>query len=183
MGLSQTAAQVLTHAAGRPATLGEGRLICIDGPSGAGKTTLAAAVHLLAPDSVLLHTDAMLEGWDGLPGLSARLDALLRPLAAGHESQWHQWDWHASTWTQWHPVRPVPLLVLEGVGSAATQVADLVTTTVWVEAPEHLRLTRWWEREGEETIRFRDQWVADETALHRAERTRERADLLVDGTA
>lgn len=184
MGLSPSPARlVVEHALGQPPTLGSGRLVCVDGPAGAGKTTLAAGVAALVPDALVLHTDALLEGWRGLPGLGATLAAVLAPLARGEEASYREWDWHASTWGATRTVAPAPLVVLEGVGSAPARCADLVTTLVWVETPRDVRTARWWERDGEAMRPYWDDWFADETALHERERTRARADLVVDGTA
>jgi uridine kinase len=170
---------VLEHALSRPPTLGPGRLVCVDGLAGAGKSTLAR--DLAAEATVqLVHTDELLEGWGGLPGLAATLAGLLRPLAAGEPSAWTRWDWHASRWAESHPLSPGGLLVLEGVGSAPARVDALVTTLVWVEAPREERLRRWLVRDGEGMRPRWEQWLDDEEALHAREGTRARADLVHD---
>lgn len=173
------AAAVVARAESRPPTLGTGRLVCIDGLAGAGKTTLAAAIGRLRQDAVVLATDEMLEGWRGLPGIGASIEALLRPLAAGRTGRWRRWDWYADRWAEWHEVSPVPLLVLEGVGSAAAAYADLVTTLVWVEAPRDLRLERGIARDGERMREDWERWLEDEAALHERERAQDRADLVL----
>jgi len=170
---------VLDLALSRQPTLGTGRLVCIDGLAGSGKTTLARSLAALAPEAVVLGTDEMLEGWRGLPGLAASVEALLRPLAANRPGTWRRWDWHADRWAETRTVAPGPLLVLEGVGSAATAYRDLVTALVWVEAPLEVRLARWLERDGEEMRPHWDDWLADEAALHAREDTRSWADLVV----
>ncbi|WGX94455.1 uridine kinase [Nocardioides sp. L-11A] len=176
---SDLAAQVLATAFARPPTLGDGRLVCIDGLAGSGKTTLARGLAALAPEAVVLGTDEMLEGWRGLPGLGASVEALLRPLAAGRPGRWRRWDWYADAWAETRTVDPGPLLVLEGVGSAAAAYDELVTLLVWVEADRDVRLARWLERDGEGMRPHWDAWLADEEALHAREGTRDRADLVV----
>ena len=79
-------------------------------------------------------------------------------------------------------VEPVPLLVLEGVGSGASRFAPLQTVLAWVEAPHDLRMRRGIERDGDSFAPFWEQWAADEQVLFNRERTRERADVHVDGT-
>lgn len=172
-------AEVLAHAAARPPTLGAGRLICVDGLAGSGKTTLAAAIGRVRPDSCVLHTDEMLEGWSGLPGLSSSIESLLRPLARGETGRWRRWDWVADGWAEWHDVSPVGLLVLEGVGSAAAAYDDLLTTLVWVEAEPAVRLRRGLERDGEAMRAHWERWMVDEATLHARERTTDRADLVL----
>ena len=53
---------------------------------------------------------------------------------------------------------------------------------VWVEVDDELRLERGLERDGEAMSDHWRQFAIDERALFARERTRERADVLVDGT-
>ena len=175
----QVARDVVARARSAAPTLGPGRLVCIDGPAGSGKTTLSAAVEAAAADAHVVHCDELLEGWSGLPGLAATVAELLAPLAAGRPSRWTRWDWVASRWAESHPVEPGGLLVLEGVGSWSPGIADLVGVLVWVEAGPDLRLDRGMARDGEG---MRDHWVrwqVEEQELHRSYGTREHADIVM----
>lgn len=178
---SDVAATALDLARSRPATLGSGRLICVDGPAGSGKTTLAAAIgdRAVAP---VVHMDSLYDGWEGLPRVSDQLDALLLPLAVDEAGHYLRYDWDLEQYVETVTVRPGPLLVLEGVGSGSRAHAGLCTLLVWVEAPADLRLARGLERDG---VLLEDrwrQWMHDETEHFGREDTRARADLLVDGT-
>ena len=64
--------------------LGRTRLVCIDGPAGSGKTTLAGRLaDALGPDAAVVHLEDLYAGWT-LTGAVARLCAgVLRPIAAG----------------------------------------------------------------------------------------------------
>lgn len=170
---------VLAAALERPPTLGTGRLICIDGLAGSGKTTLATAIAELAPEAVVIGTDEMLEGWRGLPGLGRSIEALLRPMADGQPGHWWRWDWLADDWAEAHALTPPALLILEGVGSAASSYDDLVTLLVWVEADRETRLARGLARDGEDQRGHWLTWLDDEAALHARENTRARADLVI----
>ena len=167
----------------RSPTLGSGRLVCLDGPAGSGKTTLSAALARQAPGSVVVHSDDLLQGWGGLSGLTESVEGLLRPLAEGRPGSWRRWDWHADAWAETHEVAPGPLLVLEGTGSWAPAIGGLVTALVWVEAPSAQRLERGLARDGEAMRDHWERWRVEEDALHARRGTRGRADVLVDTSA
>ncbi len=175
----EVARAVVDRVLAAPPTLGPGRLVCVDGPAGSGKTTLAGAIGASVDDAVVVHCDELLEGWGGLPGLAATVEAFLAPLAAGRTSHWTRWDWLADDWAESHPVEPGGLLVLEGVGSWSPAIAGHVGMLVWVEASPDLRLDRGMARDGEAMREHWLRWQVDEQALHAASRTRERADLVV----
>lgn len=176
----RVAAQVVARVTARPPTLGAGRLVCVDGPAGSGKTTLAGAISALVPDCQVVHCDELLQGWRGLPGLAATVEAMLRPLAAGGSGEWRRWDWAADAWAESHVVRPGGLLVLEGVGCWSPDVADLVGLLVWVEAESQARLARGMARDGEQMRAAWVQWRLDEDDLFARLGTRAHADLVVD---
>ncbi|MEZ5092503.1 uridine kinase [Nocardioides sp.] len=186
--LERAAALVLDHALTHDPTLGDARLVCVDGPAGSGKTTLAdrllAAARRRVPSTALVHMDDLYEGWDGLgPELVARVkDTILLPLAAGETGHHRRWDWYAGRWAEELIVDPAALVVMEGVGSAALAYDDLVTTRVWIDAPRDLRLQRGLDRGDYGDPAHWLRWLDAEAAWLAAERTRERADVLVDGT-
>jgi hypothetical protein len=150
----RTVRAVLAHAAARPPLLGGGRLICVDGWTGTGKTTLAAAlVHAARReglDVALVHTDDVLLGWGGLPSLGPRLrNGLVGPLASGHTARIRRWDWHADRPGDLLVVAPVDLLVLEGVGASSRRVASRCATAVRTTGPREACLERSVARDGE----------------------------------
>jgi uridine kinase len=163
----------------RPATYGGGRLLCVDGPSGSGKTTLAAEVADLEPGARVVHMDDLFEGWGGLPTVDAQLDGLLRPIAEGRHGHYRRYDWHLGEYAESVTVPPVPLLILEGVGSGSLVVADLVTVLVWVEAAPDVRMRRGLDRDGEAFAPYWEAWAVAEQEHFARHGTRERADLVV----
>lgn len=184
--MTEVARLVLDATLSRPATLGPGRLVCIDGRAGSGKSTLGQAVHETAStlgSSCLVHLDDLLDGWGGLEQVSGTLARkVLLPLARGASGGYRRYDWHLGRFAEEHAVPPVDVLVVEGVGSGASSYAPLVTTLVWVDAPAELRLARGMARDGEALRPRWMQWMKDEDALFARERTRARADVVVDGT-
>ncbi len=185
--VTHVAELLLARTLQQPPTLGTTRLLCIDGRAGSGKTTLAGAVAGAATaqgcEVSVVHMDDIYEGWAGLARTMPRVAGdLVEPLAQGKPGRWQRYDWAAGRLAEWHTVTPVPLLVLEGVGSAASCYDDRITTLVWVDAPRELRIARGLARDGEQVRPYWMAWMEDEDALFARERTRERADVIVDGT-
>ena len=175
------AEQVLALVRSRPPTLGEARLVCVDGPAGSGKTTLAAEIASLSGGAAVVHMDDLYEGWRGLASVDNQLETLLRPLAEGFSGSYRRWDWPGNAWAETVLVPPARLLVLEGVGSGSSTHADLITLLAWVEVPFELRMERGLRRDADAATDHWRQWARDEQALFERERTRERADVTLDG--
>lgn len=181
------AEDLLALALARPATLGAGRLVCIDGPAGSGKTTLAEEIAGLACEALadasavhpVVHMDDLYAGWAGLPHIGGQLDTLLPPLAEGRPGHYRRYDWHAGAFAETVTVTPSPLLIVEGVGSGAAAYDRLRTLLVWVEAPYDVRMARGLERDGDTFAPYWEAWARDEADLFARERTRERADVVI----
>lgn len=164
----------------RPATLGTGRLLCLDGPAGSGKTTLATAVAELVPATVV-HLDDLYDGWHGLPRLREQLDPLLLPLDHGEPGSYRRYDWAAGRYAETVTVAAAPVLILEGVGSGLAAYSALRTLLVWVDAPAEVRLARWRARDGAAVEPFVADWTAAEERLFAREGTRDAADVVWAG--
>lgn len=165
--------------------LGPVRLVCVDGPAGSGKTTLAAELaDRMGEGCAVVHLDDLYEGWSGLAGVWDRVEEqLLGPLAAGRPARYRRYDWVAEVFADWVDV-PVPgVLVLEGCGSCPRAVDDRAVLRVFVEAPREVRLARGLARDGEHMREHWLTWMVEEDAEHAREDTRARADVVVDGTA
>ena len=172
--------------------LGPVRLVCVDGPAGSGKSTLAGVLATALADDAeaplavaLLHPDDFYEGWSGgfAPELGDRLERqVLAPLRAGLAGRWRRFDWVAGEFAEWREL-PVPdVLVIEGCGSADARVAAHAVLSVYVEAPPRVRMRRGIERDGEGMHAEWVRWQVRESAHFEAQRTRQRADVVVDGT-
>ncbi|WP_205475164.1 uridine kinase [Nocardioides sp. SYSU D00038] len=178
----RAAEAVVDLARSRPPTLGpDGRLVCVDGPAGSGKTTLAAAVAGLTGGHVV-HVDELIEGWEGLFDSGDQLASAVRPLAEGRPGSYRAFDWHAYAFADPVPVPLTPWLVVEGVGSGSPAIADLVTVLVWVSVDDDLRLARGLARDGAAAEPHWRRWMVDERALFARDHTEQRADVVVDGT-
>jgi uridine kinase len=166
-----------------PARLGRTRLVCIDGPAGSGKTTLAAALHARLGDATVVHMDDVYRGWDtDFAEVHARLRTqLFDPLRQGRTAAYQRYDWDAGRLDGWVET-PVPeVLLLEGVGSGAESLDELTSLLLWIEVDRPERVRRGLHRDGPQVLPQWLAWMRHEETEHARQRTRERADLRVRG--
>ena len=164
----------------RPPRLGAARLVAVDGPGGAGKSTLASRLASVC-GAQLLHTDDF-ASWDNQFGWWSRLEEqVLRPIADGQLGRYQRYDWGEQKLADWCTVSPVGVLILEGVSASRAAVRDRLYVTVWVETPRHIRLDRGLARDGADSIALWEQWMAAEDRHFATEHTREHADFVVSG--
>ncbi|MEU4322380.1 aminodeoxychorismate synthase [Nocardia fluminea] len=162
--------------------LGATRLVAVDGPGGAGKSTLAAQLAI-ACAATLLHTDDF-ASWDNQFDWWPRLeDQVLSPIARGRAGRYQRYDWNARTLAEWHDVAPPAVLILEGVSAARAAVRDRLSLSVWVQTPPEVRLARGLHRDGVDSLPLWERWMADEELHFAADRTPEHADVIFSGQA
>jgi hypothetical protein len=172
----------------RPPRLGAVRLVAVDGPSGAGKTTfadrLARAVGVLTTVA-LVHTDAVLDGWAGPTSVWPKLRAwVLDPLASGAPGAYLEYDWwHARYGDAWHPVPVTDVLIVDGTTSASAAVRAELSMSVLVTADPRVRSERALARDGGQIAKPLRAWQAAEDTYFATERPDEHVDLVVDGAA
>jgi hypothetical protein len=167
--------------AARP-LLGPVRLVCVDGPACSGKTTLATRLAAALGGCPIVHMDDLYEGWDGLPTVGKRLEEwVLAPIRSGVPGRYRRYDWGRGAYAEWNEVPLRRALVVEGVGSAARLVDGHATLRIWVEAPEEIRLERARIRDAGGFDPYWRSWAEAERRHFALERTRDRADVVLDG--
>lgn len=143
--------------------------LLIDGPSGAGKTTLAAQIGDALGIRVV-HLDDFYPGWSGLAeGARMVAEDVLDPVRPGY---W-RWDWDRGRRAGWVPLDPGEDLIVEGVGAvtgasirAAVQLGEVNTLRVVADAD--VRRARALGRDPDYAP-FWDMWAAQEVALEQIE--------------
>jgi uridine kinase len=155
------------------------RVVAVDGPSAAGKSTFGAVLSAALDGAPVVHSDDFPVPWDGDPlAWWPPLTALvLEPLRAGRAGRFRRYDWRHAAYAEETEVPVAPVVVIEGVGAARVEAP--VAFRIWVEAPHDVRRRRAAER-GDDLAAW-DRWSETEAKLFAADRTRERVDLVVDG--
>jgi hypothetical protein len=170
-------------------------IVAIDGRSNNGKTLLAARIGEAVPGSAVIHTDDIAWahsrfGWDDL-----LIDGILVPVHRGGAVSYRprRWVEHGRAGSIDVPAG-CPLLIIEGDGAGRREVAHLIDALIWVQSDER-------EAERRRLARDRDPdaldmankpldgapldhagWMAEELPFNAAQRTWERADVIVCGT-
>jgi hypothetical protein len=170
-------------------------IVAIDGRSNNGKTSLAGRIGELVPGSVVVHTDDIAWahsrfGWDDL-----LIGGVLAPVHRGERVSYRppRWVEHGREGSVEVPA-DCPLLIIEGDGAGRREVAHLIDALIWVQSDEG-------EAERRRLARDRSPgaldlankplggapldhagWMAEEVPFNAAQRTWERADVIVCGT-
>jgi uridine kinase len=170
-----------------PARAGRTRVLAIDGPSGAGKTTLTAAVRRALDSTAVVpvvHLDSIYPGWDGLVDSIPRVvEWVLQPLAEGRPARYRRYDWDRDEYAEWVdvPTGPAPpVLIVEGVGAGALPCAPYLSLLVWLDAPANLRFARGIARDGEAYRPHWQRWADQENQYFAEHDPRGRADLRLE---
>ncbi|SDS60300.1 AAA domain-containing protein [Paraoerskovia marina] len=158
------------------------RLVCIDGPAGSGKTTLAGQMAV-ALDAQVVHMDDLYEGWEAGPGGGATRCAqwVLGPLSEGRPGKYDRYDWDRGTFAESHRVESAPVLIVEGCGAAPRSVDAFAACVIWVEAPDDERLRRGLRRDGAAMRAEWIRWMSAEREFFAEHDTRRRAHVRLDG--
>lgn len=160
----------------------ERALICIDGPAGAGKTTLADAIRERVTDAHVIHMDDLYAGWvDALSDdLAERLVAQIRdPFRALQPVRYQRYDWVAAAFAEFVELPTPRVLVVEGVGAAQAVMRAVADVTVFVDVEQAAGRARVIARDGDASAAHIDAWQRHERDHFARDRTRESVHLVV----
>jgi hypothetical protein len=176
---------------------GSGRpvVLAVDGRSNNGKTTVAERIREMVPGSVVIHTDDIAWEHSRFGWADLLIDGILVPVRQGQAVSYRppRWEEHGREGSLEVPAG-CPLLIIEGDGAGRREVGHLIDTLIWVQADEREITRRAAARaasppaadlanQAHDGASFdEDGWLAEEIPFNTAQRTWERADLIVCGT-
>jgi uridine kinase len=159
-------------------------IIAIDGPAGAGKTTLASTISLaLSPriSTTVIHMDELYPGWES--ALGEELSNTLTWLTSCHKAKkpllYSSFNWEANEFANPKSHPSTHLLILEGVASAQIAIEETLATSIWLDLDPLIGYQRVIDRDGENISRKMTQWLVMQEQHFAADRTKERCEFLL----
>ena len=161
-------------------------VVLIDGPAGAGKTTLAEIISTIFTSVTTVHMDDLYDGWNTPlnSDLYSRIQLqILKPHLNSESSSYEVYDWAERSF---HSKKQLPvrkILVVVGVGSAGIENRKLADLIVFIDVSPELGLNRVLKRDGLELSNEMQGWQVMETEHFENDGTKRAADFLVDGSS
>ncbi|WP_160149021.1 AAA family ATPase [Arcanobacterium ihumii] len=140
--------------------------VAIDGRSGSGKSTFAQelAKELTSYNipSLTIEVEEWAQGWFDLRGAVDRVTSIVEALRNSTGVETQRWNWVSEQWNQTETLFRHPVTIVAGCGAGLTQC----DYTVWIEAPEELRLSRVQNRDDYDWSEFWQVWADQESELY-----------------
>ena len=157
-------------------------LLAIDGPAGAGKTTLAAKLEgeYSAHSTVhVVHMDDLYNGWDNAlsNALMEILDRITSAHLAGRDCTIKIFNWHLMKFDREEIIHPTDYLIIEGVGAAQAIVREAGAITYWLDIDAETGLKRVLARDGSHIENEMRQWQIQQSIHFATDQTRENCEF------
>jgi len=159
-------------------------IIAIDGPAGAGKTTLAhdIALALASQYSITeIHMDDLYDGWDN--ALTSQLSDVLTHIVDSHKNEkpfsLSTYNWQEGRFDPPSQMEKSQLLILEGVGSGQLAIRDSLSALIWIDIEDSQGLARVLARDGNAIENQMRKWLATQEQHFRDESTQKAADFVL----
>ena len=159
-------------------------IIAIDGPAGAGKTTLAHDIKLALAQRYSIteiHMDDLYDGWDN--ALTSQLTDVLTHLVSAHKHSQpislSTFNWLTGEFNPASEIEKSELLILEGVGSGQRAIRDSLAALIWIDIEDSQGMARVLERDGIEIESQMKKWLSTQEQHFRDEGTQNAADFVL----
>jgi uridine kinase len=168
-------------------------LVAIDGPSGAGKTTLARALAEAGDQTALVSgddfyrptTDEERRSWSPEEGVKKYYDwqrleqEVLGPLSRTGRCRYQRYDWASGKLIEPMQLPNAHVVLIEGVYTFRPELRRYYDFSIVVSTPEAERLRRWKQRgDSEDQIQ---RWHASEELYFSSTHPEEAAEMVVAG--
>ena len=162
----------------KPAKLGQTKLVLIDGPAGAGKTTLAQELAK-EWDAKVIHLEFLYNGWDDAitSTLTKNLLALCNSIREGITHSLPIYSWEQKKYDGYQLIEPTDILIIEGVGAGQSAIREFASALIWVDADPEISLQRVMERDGYLYPEEISRWKVREAEHFKVEQTAKFADF------
>lgn len=159
-------------------------ILAIDGPAGAGKTTLAENLQRgLARyyPSTTIHMDDLYEGWNHAltPPLSQKLMTITHSHKEHKSISIARYDWSSDTFGKPELIPVQPLLILEGVGCGQRSIRSTLNALIWIDIDEEEGLQRVIQRDGTAIEEEMHKWLSAQQQHFMEEDTKNAADFIL----
>jgi len=159
-------------------------IIAIDGPAGAGKTTLALDIKLALAQQYSIteiHMDDLYDGWDN--ALTSHLTEVLEHVVKSHKRSvpisLSTYDWHLGAFAPATEFEKSELLILEGVGCGQMAIRDSLAALIWIDIEDSQGLARVLQRDGKEIENQMRKWLGTQEQHFQSEGTKNAADFVL----
>ena len=159
-------------------------IIAIDGPAGAGKTTLASTLSLALAQNfsvTLIHMDDLYAGWDDALGekLTQSLTWIISCHKAKKDLSFTPFNWSTYGFDATRNLPSTSLLILEGVGSSQIAIEEYLATSIWLDLDVEAGFQRVIQRDGEHIAEAMKAWLDHQKQHFESDRTKERSEFIL----
>jgi len=166
------------------------RIIAIDGPVGAGKSTLAKRIKSNLQEqsglkTAIVHMDDLYEGWEN--ALTDQLtktliNQILIPVSLAKNFGYRKYNWFSGSFGDIFEEDSPDILILEGVGSGQKATRRYLDQLIWIDIDAETGLQRVLQRDGDYLENEMRVWQMRESSHFSKENTRDSATIRINGS-